>query len=69
MRIVSLNVGGVLKPDLCKVISFSKRKGPFFFILLPLHLGGVENPLEDGTPAECDPNSEYWCCSGRKMVF
>ena len=26
MRIVSLNVGGVLKPDLCKVISFSKRK-------------------------------------------
>jgi len=20
-------------------------------------------PLEDGTLAECDPNSEYWCCS------
>lgn len=24
---------------------------------------GITNPLEDGTPAECDPNSEYWCCS------
>merc|ERR1711962_1554108 len=24
---------------------------------------GAAFPLEDGTPAECDPNSEYWCCS------
>ena len=25
---------------------------------------GAEAPLEDGTTlAECDPNSEYWCCS------
>ena len=24
---------------------------------------GVSYPLEDGTQAECDPNSEYWCCS------
>merc|ERR1739844_798563 len=24
---------------------------------------GLANPLDDGTPAECDPNSEYWCCS------
>ena len=25
---------------------------------------GAANPLEDGvTPAECDPNSEFWCCS------
>merc|ERR1712203_1329373 len=24
---------------------------------------GAGNPLEDGTPAECDPNSEYFCCS------
>lgn len=24
---------------------------------------GETNPLEDGTPAECDPNSQYWCCS------
>jgi len=24
---------------------------------------GAEFPLDDGTPAECDPNSEYWCCS------
>jgi len=39
-----------------------REKGSFL-ILLPLLLGGVENPLEDGTPAECDPNSEYWCCS------
>jgi hypothetical protein len=21
---------------------------------------GAEFPLDDGTPAECDPNSEYW---------
>ena len=38
----------------------------FHFYLFPVVLGGVENPLEDGTPAECDPNSEYWCCSGKK---
>ena len=38
-------------------------------ILLPLLLGGVENLLEDGTPAECDPNSEYWCCSGKKEML
>ena len=25
---------------------------------------GPLNPLQDGvTPAECDPNSEFWCCS------
>lgn len=24
---------------------------------------GVFGPLEDGSEAECDPNSEYWCCS------
>lgn len=24
---------------------------------------GAEFPLSDGSPAECDPNSEYWCCS------
>jgi len=24
---------------------------------------GALYPLEDGTNAECDPNSEYWCCS------
>ena len=24
---------------------------------------GPEFPLEDGSAAECDPNSEYWCCS------
>merc|ERR1711983_171266 len=24
---------------------------------------GAGNPLENGTPAECDPNSEYFCCS------
>ena len=25
---------------------------------------GVTFPLEDGlTPAECDPNSDFWCCS------
>ena len=49
--------------------SFLERKGSVL-ILLPLLLGGVENPLEDGTPAECDPNSEYWCCSGKKeMLF
>ena len=46
---------------------FKERKG-LFLILLPLLLGGVENPLEDGTPAECDPNSEYWCCSGKKEM-
>ena len=24
---------------------------------------GTEFPLEDGTPAGCDPNSQYFCCS------
>ena len=24
---------------------------------------GASFPLEDGTPAECDPNSDFWCCS------
>jgi len=24
---------------------------------------GVFGPLPDGSEAECDPNSEYWCCS------
>ena len=24
---------------------------------------GAEFPLESGEPAECDPNSQYWCCS------
>ena len=24
---------------------------------------GSEFPLEDGSPASCDPNSEYFCCS------
>merc|ERR1712064_16110 len=24
---------------------------------------GSEFPLDDGTPASCDPNSEYFCCS------
>ena len=24
---------------------------------------GIEFPLEDGTPAGCDPNSQYFCCS------
>ncbi len=24
---------------------------------------GAEAPLEGGGTAECDPNSEYWCCS------
>lgn len=24
---------------------------------------GVFGPLPDGSPAECDPNSEYFCCS------
>jgi len=24
---------------------------------------GPGNLLDDGTQAECDPNSEYWCCS------
>lgn len=24
---------------------------------------GNEFPTEDGSPAECDPNSEFWCCS------
>jgi len=24
---------------------------------------GPTFPLEDGGPTECDPNSEYWCCS------
>ena len=48
---------------------YLERKGSVL-ILLPYLLGGVENPLEDGTPAECDPNSEYWCCSGKKeMLF
>ena len=24
---------------------------------------GVQFPLESGEPAECDPNSQFWCCS------
>lgn len=27
---------------------------------------GQQAPLDDGlTPAECDPNSQFWCCSGK----